>query len=306
MRDMGDVFVSGMKRRLYIGCLSAMVGLPCLGGLFWLIFNGFIPMAEGTDLASSPMLPILIVSGTTEICVAIFGVTMFFAVKRRASEWDEIFLPLGFTGRMYMINGRQYQRKDGNRMVSAFVYRGPTIELRITAPVDAEFRVFHKGSLPATVAGSLNNAGYVSDDPELESLVFYPVGSPWLPGFLQGRSAMQAISQLMKSGAEWAIFRRLELISGELILNLYRSREWNSFPVSSDEVRNWVRNLNSLADDLQASALPEGGIEAAAGRVVSRQGLDKTLMTVVMAIVIGMPVCMILVFLIAFLVLQNG
>ncbi len=238
--------------------------------------------------------------------MAVLLVVSLLVINSRARRVDEIFVPLGFTGSRYMIQGRQYHKNNSGRPVHIYFFRGPTLEVRIDSNVNTAFQVFKKSSIPASFARSFQKIPYQSDNPVLESLAFYPADSQWLPGFLEGHSAVQAIHDLMYDGADWAIFRRLELLPGELLLNLYQSKEWNSYPLDQSEVKNWIKQLNILADELQVANLPVAEGNLTSSRAQSRLGMDNILTKAIIVIVFGMPLCMILVFIFALLAVGNG
>ncbi|NLF49826.1 MAG: hypothetical protein GX577_01690 [Leptolinea sp.] len=306
MRDVGDIYVSGIKRRFYIGCLTAIIGLPCLGGFFWFLLNSQGFEMEGMDALSPTSITIAAVILSILIGVAIPAVLSVFLIKRRADQFDAIFLPLGFTGSMYLLNGRQYHRVDGNTQISIYIFRGPTVEVRVTAPVNAEFRVLQEKSLPAAIGSSLKSHGIRSTEPELDSFVFYPADSGWLPHFIQNQNVARAINLLMSGGAEWAIFRRLELQPGELSLHLNRSREWKSFPISPSEVVTWIRQMTVLSDELQAEGLPKADLTVASDRLKTKQGLNVFVMVVILSILVALPLCVIVAFAISTRMVGNG
>lgn len=306
MRDVGDNYVSGLKRRFIIGCLTALVGLPCLGGFFWFLINSSGFELEEMGTSSPTTITIAVVVLSVLIGVVIPVVLSIFLIKRRAGQFDALFLPLGFTGSMYMLNGRQYHRVDGNTQISIYIFRGPTVEVRVTAPVNAEFRVLQENSLPAVIGSSLKNRGIRSTEPELNSFIFYSADSGWLPHFLQNQNVSRAINLLMNEGAKWAIFRRLELQPGELSLHLNRSREWNSFPISSSDVSIWIRQMNVLSDELQAEGLPKADLTVAADRLKVKQGLNVFVMIVILSILVVLPLCVIVAIVISTRMVGNG
>ncbi len=306
MRDIGDVYVSGIKRRFYIGCITALIGFPCLGGLIWFILSNPGNGLKDIDPESPQTLTIIAVIISVVIGLGIPVVLSFFLIKRRAQQFDTIFIPLGFTGSMYLLNGRQYHRMDGNTRVSIYIFRGPTVEIRMTVPVDAEFRVLKENAFPVTVGTTLGAGAIRASDPELTSLVFFPEDSSWLPRFLLNTNAAGSIASLMNTGGEWAVFRRLELQKGELSLHLNRSREWNAFPITTSDVAMWIRQMNLLSNELQAEGLPEADMAVSASRLQTKQGLNHFVMVVILAIMVILPVCMIVAIAISIWMVGSG
>lgn len=306
MRDLKDVYLTRVKRGIFIGCITTLVGIPCLGGLFWFIFNVLTPGLENQNLPDSSMTPVVIVSVSILVSMMIPLVVGWFMIKRRARVLDELFLPMGFTGSLYLLNGRQYHRRDGKRDVDIYYYRGPTIEIQISALVDGEFRVLCKDSLPSTLAGKLKTDAIISEDPELLPYAFYPSSSQWLMGFLSKSNVAHAMHELMSSGADWAIFRRVELYSGKLQLHLSKSRTVNTFPLSHSEITNWLRQLNSLADELEAAGLPDIDTIKVNRQVQSRQAMNNILGISIVGIIFGLPLCAIAIMVILILGVEHG
>ncbi len=306
MRDMKDVYLTRLKRQILISCTTALIGFPCLGGLLWFIINVLAPGMENQDFPDSTTMIVTVVSASVVICVAIPLIIGWVIIKRRARLMDEFFLPMGFSGRMYMLNGRQYHRRDGKRDVDVYFFRGPTIEIQISAPVEGEFRAFYKDSLPSSLAAKLNTEAIVSNDPELLPYAFYPATAQWLPDFLEKPTVAHAIHELMSSGADWVIFRRVELHSGKLELHLSQSRNINSYPLDQFIFANWLRQLNFLADELEAAGLPAIDAVKLDGHVKSRQALSNFLLVVIAGIIVGLPLCAIATMVIIIMGVGNG
>jgi hypothetical protein len=233
-----------------------VIALPLVGFLFWLITQRAtsVPM-DGGDTPNS-IRRFLIVAVSVILCTAVPAVIGILVIGRRAAKLDEIFLPLGFTGRWFMLTGRAYYRNIIGREINIYIFKGPTLDIRMPIPVNAQMRVFRRDSIPAQMAGRLNTPEFLPQIPDLEELAFYPVDALWLGEFLEGIQAAKAIHSLMMDGADWAVFRQVELLPGELNLHLYESKEMNAWPLDQAVVSNWIASMETLTDELMKSGLP--------------------------------------------------
>lgn len=102
MKEILGTVVGESKRRLLIGCLTLLVGVPtmgcCLLVLFTVVLPGLDSSAAGGGSSSMPIwllvIGLLLLAGLIGVPVGIAVVT----ILRRARAMDAIFNPLGFTG----------------------------------------------------------------------------------------------------------------------------------------------------------------------------------------------------------------
>jgi hypothetical protein len=214
-------------------------------------------------------------------------------IQRRAHALDAIFAPLGLTGHSYMLYGRHYLGQIGGREADIYTYRGPTVEVRLRANTQTRVVVVAKGSLPASVSSALNQPPLALNEVGLEGLAVYPVDAAWARGLLANAQASRALQTLMTVGANWAIFRRVEVQRGEVVLHLSRSRQafFSSLELSSAHA--WLEALQTLAQ--AAESLPAPQVTAPPTGVTrrGREQLNKFLLYAVAAMVFGMPICFI-------------
>lgn len=224
---------------------------------FWLIKRvSDTPIGTDVDLSRSWQMVMIIT-----ICVIVMTSISVFIGSRillmRGKILDDIFLPLGFIGSRFMGNARKYYRNSSGREVTIYIFKGPSLDIRIPVPVNVTMRVFRRDSIPAQMAGVLKTQSMVSQSSGLEDLVFFPADAVWMRGFLDRIRASGAIRTLITEGAEWAVFRQVELVPGELSFHLYESREINAWPLDQETVNRWVRALEDLSDELQVAGLPD-------------------------------------------------
>jgi hypothetical protein len=193
-------------------------------------------------------------------------------IRQRATSLDAVFTPLGLRGGNYLIYGRHYQGQVAGREMDVYLYRGPTIELRVQTRVFTRLQIFHRDSIPAGVARMWNKRPLASP-PGLEEYVIYPLDESWAGGWLGAEQVAEAIRTLMTVGAEWAVFRTVELQPGEVVLHLYRSRGVFGVSLPPQVAFAWLTSLQTLA--AAAEAQPAPSITAEPPRVALRQSRER-------------------------------
>lgn len=248
-------------------------------------------------MTTSSPLPAVIITVSILIISVVPLLFYFLVAVRNARRWDDIFTPLGFTGRMFMINGRHYTRNYGARVVNIYIFKGSVLDIQVTVPVNAHFRVFRRDFIPPLMFGSLRHSQpVISQIPGLEDLAFYPANNPWLGEFLDGVRAAKSIRVLMKEGAEWAAYRQVVLSPRQLTFHLYETPGAGSGVIDQDTVNRWVSSLEALADELQEANLPHFDIPVQPVKTSSLQQLDPRVLVFIMAAFLGIPVCFFLIF----------
>jgi hypothetical protein len=294
MRDLGSLFAERFKRRLVVGCLSTVIGGVVGCCCLILLPTVFLPFLDTVAAGGNENTTMLVLLGIGLLALFfLFAVPVIVAlvlIQRRARALDAVFTPLGLTGRSYMLYGRHYQGQFAGREVDIYIYRGPTVEVRLRATPQTRVQVMAKGSLPASVAGAFNKQPLALNDPALEAFAIYPVDEPWTCALLAEPPASQALQTLMTVGASWAIFRTVELQPGEVLLHLNRSRQSFFSSIDLSNVRTWLESLQTLAQTAESLPAPQ---VTAPPTGVTRQGreqLNKFLLYTVLFIVFVMPV----------------
>jgi hypothetical protein len=178
-------------------------------------------------------------------------------ITRRAWALDAIFKPLGLEGRTYMLYGRQFHGMVNGRELDVYIFRGPTVELHLKTSVQASLNVFDKNSISVSTACAFDKRPLSSSDPALNHLVIYTIDESWAYQLLEQEQSVEAIHALMSQGADWAIFRRVELLPGEVHLNLNCSKSWWNNPIDEGKVRAWLTSMHVLAKIAESLPAPE-------------------------------------------------
>lgn len=250
---------------------------------------------------SSPM-PAVIITISILVISVVPLLFYFLASMRNARRWDEIFTPLGFTGRMFMINGRHYTRNSGARAVNIYIFKGSVLDIQLAVPVNAQLRIFRRDFIPPQmIVGMRHTQPALSQVPGLDDLAFYPANTTWLGDFLEGVRAAKSIRVLMKEGAEWAAYRQVVLTPGTLNFHLYETPGNTPGEIDQDTVNRWVSSLEAMADELQEANLPHFEIQSQSAKPSPLQQLDSRVLVLIMAAFFGIPVCFFLIFLLLML-----
>ncbi len=259
MQQLSDLLVELGKRRIFVTCLTALTSIPvmgcCMFGLFGVLLPGMDELARrGDGNTAGVVLVALGLLAFVVMMVVPVGVVLL-VTRRRARSLDAVFTPLGLLGERYLVYGRHYRGQTGGRDVDVYVYRGPTLEVRLTARAATRAQFFHRDSIPVGIAGALNVAPLAAV-PGLDAYAVYPLDDAWTRRWLSDASVVQAIQTLMTVGSEGAIFRSLELQPGEVVLHLHRSRRLFGFSIAPEAARAWLSALEVLARAAEAQPAP--------------------------------------------------
>ncbi len=297
MRQLTDLWIAFAKRRLLVGCITTLVSIPvmcvCLFALFGIVLPAMDALARSGDGNTAAF--VLVAGGLVSFLVMLVlpvGILLVI-LNQRARALDAIFTPLGLTGSQYLLSGRHYQGQLGGREVDVYIYRGPTIELRLKTDVLTRVQFFHGDSIPAGIAGALNKSP-LEPLPGLDGYVVYSLDESWARSWLADERALEAVRSLMTTGAEWAVFRSLELQPGEVLLHLYRSRNLFVGSIPLEAAREWLAALERLAQSAEVQPAPTITAEpfGAASRE-SRERTNKIQKYAIAFIVFVMPLCFI-------------
>lgn len=305
MRQLTDVSMEFAKRRLLLGFISTLVSIPVMCCCLFGLFNFVLPLMDSLARSGDGNTAVLVLVGGGLAALAVLLVIpvsiMLFIINQRARTLDAIFTPLGLRGGMYLIYGRHYQGQLAGREVDVYIYRGPTIELRMKTSVLTRTQFFHRNSIPVGIAGALNKHP-LEPLPNLEGYAVYSLDESWTRGWLVDKRAIHTIQTLMTTGAEWAIFRSIELQPGEMVLRLYRSRKIFVSSIPLEAAREWLAALETLAQSAEIQPTPI--VTAEPFRAASRQSRKRVnnIQTYAIALIVFvMPLCFIAIGVLIFL-----
>lgn len=309
MKEIFGTVVGESKRRLLIGCLTLLVGVPTIGCCLLVFFTVVLPGLDSSAASSgSSVIPIwllviglFLLAGLISVPVAIAVMT----ILRRARAMDAIFNPLGFTGKAYMLYGRHYQGNHQGRNVDIYIYRGPTVEVRLQSSAQTRVLINPKESIATSAAETFGKHPLTTADPGLESFAIYPEEETWTLNFLNNPGVVESIQTLMRAGAEWAVIRRLEIQPSEVMLYLHRSHKIASSLMDPSVLPSWLDSLANLSQAAENQPAPQNVLQPRVdGTRQSRQRMSKALPYVIAFLVIGMPLFFIGIGLVAYLLVS--
>jgi hypothetical protein len=171
---------------------------------------------------------------------------------------DAAFTPLGLSGQMYLLNGRQYHGTHIGRQVDAYFYRGPTLDLYVSTPVKTRLSVGVRDRVGTAIARAFNREPSDPGDPELSHLSLYALDEAWARDLLADRTAKAALLRLTKDEGPYEL-RQFHLQPGALQLRLYRTSQSH---ITFENVELWVNDLLAIARAAEGMAPPQQTAEA--------------------------------------------
>jgi hypothetical protein len=184
----------------------------------------------------------------------IVGVVIWavYTIRKRGSELDEIFTPLGLTGRGYLTNGRQYHGSYRGYQMHVYFYRGPTLQIYLDVPLGTRLGIGRKGAIARLAADMLDKKPLQVDDPEFDHLVIYPDDHRWASDLFAHHQARDAVLRLTAEDSA-AELRSLSVTPNAL---LWQSRHIPLRNINAETVRAWINNLYELARIAQGLTPP--------------------------------------------------
>jgi hypothetical protein len=226
-------------------------------GIAVLVFGGFCCLSAGAFLLPvDEDLRLWIWVGSIILFMgALAGGTMFwgiFTIRKRGSDLDEVFLPLGLEGRGYLTNGRQYHGTYRGYPMHVYFYRGPTLQIYLDLPLGTRVGIGRKGAIARLAADMTNKRALRVDDPEFDHLIIYPDDHQWAADLFADRQACEAVLRLTNEDTA-AELRSLSITPNAL---LWQSNHIPVRNINSENVRAWVNDLYELARIAQGLTPP--------------------------------------------------
>ena len=237
---------------------------------------------------------VLIVAGALYLLIMIGGVWGAFGwtLLRRKRWLDSVFTPLGLEGRGYMLTGRQYQGTVQGREVMARFYRGPTLDLYVSTPLQTRVGIGSRSQVGLTVAGLFDRQPMELADPDLEALSVFPLDEDWTRSLLAHPEAKRLLLRLMMAGDSWALMRQVYLQPGTFYLRLYRNKNLFRYSVTPEEARQWLDDLMALVRVAEELPAPQVTAEETSVEQLVRSGRIASIVWIVLALVLGIPLCL--------------
>jgi len=295
MSKLGAAWFRGYVRSCLITLLSFAIVVPlscvCI----------FIPLgvATNSDVDSTTGLLVLVVSASLFFLIVVGGAWGAFAgmLWRRARWLNAVFGPLGLTGKIYMLTGRQYHGTVEGRQIDAYFYRGPTLDLRVSTSLQTRFTVVQEQDVSRTLARAFNYQPLTLTDPGLQGLSVSVLDEDWARR-LFANPEVQAILQRLLAGEGWALFRQMHLQPGTLFLRLYRNRNLFRYEITPAQARQWLDDLLTLARIAESLPAPQKTAELTSLERMARSSRKtSTFLVLIISLIVlfvVLPLCVIL------------
>jgi hypothetical protein len=176
-----------------------------------------------------------------------------WSIRKRASEFDEAFLPLGLEGRMYLTNGRQYHGSFRGYPMHVYFYRGPTLQIYLDVPLRTRVGIGRKGAIARIAADMVKKDVLPVDDPEFEHLDVYPDDHQWASELFADPQARESILRLTSEEAATEL-RSISITPSALLL---QTRYIPTDNITPENVHQWVTDLWELARIAQGLQPPK-------------------------------------------------
>jgi hypothetical protein len=267
----GAVFVRSLLLRLGIAAIVIPLGIVCVFVPLYLSENGNFDDTTNFLILAIPISAFffLLVGGT-------LGMVAWILLRRKR-QLDEAFIPLGLTGSMYLLNGRQFHGSASGRQVDVYYYRGSTLDLYLSTPLKTRLGISMKDSIGQAVAGLINRRPINLNDPELSRLNIFPVDETWARALVADPVAKAAILRLTADQGPYEL--RQVLLQPEAFL--LRCAHIAQKQITSENAQQWLADLITLARAAEGLPAPEKIIEASALEKSTRVDRNKIILPVV-------------------------
>ena len=216
-----------------------------------------------------------------------------WAFYRRKRWLDALFIPWGLTGSRYMISGRQYEGAVQGREVIARFYRGPTLDLYVSTPLQTRLGIAEQSRTGLALAGMVGREPLALDDPEMDGLSIFALDEEWARSLLADPEAKSLLLQLMRAGESWVLMRQVYLQPGAFYLRLYRNRNLFKYGIEPEEAQAWLDDLLALARIAEGLPAPQVTAEESGAERMVRSGRTFSITLIVVALLVGVPTCII-------------
>jgi hypothetical protein len=273
-------------RGIVISLISTLVVVPLACVLV------FVPLWMVSQ--SDASIWVLIVPASLYLLILLGGGSgaVAWTFFRRKRWLDSVFTPLGLTGRAYMYSGRQYQGTVEGREVTARFYRGPTLDLYVGTPLQTRLGIAEQSQAGLAVASVFNRQPLPLDDPDLDAWSVFVLDEDWARSLLTHPEAKRLLQRLMGAGDNWALMQQVHLQPGAFYLRLYRNKNLFRYSITLEEARQWLDDMMALARVAEGLPAPQVTAEETSAERLVRSGRITPIVLIVIAVLFGIPLCL--------------
>lgn len=187
------------------------------------------------------------------------GMVLFITTTdRRRKKWlDSVFNPLGLSGRRTMINWWQYDGFLNGREITARFYKGPTLNLIVSTPLQTRFGAAIPTELGTAYVNIVNKPMVKVSAPELQGMTLSALDADWFTSLCASAEFCGCLARLLHAGDSWALTRQVILTPGQLQLTLYRNQNLFKYDFSNEEVKSWLDDLMTLLAISETAQAPK-------------------------------------------------
>jgi hypothetical protein len=272
----------GCLRSLSIRLLSVLIVVPlaCLFVFLPLILVTRFEMSVWVLLISSALFLLIIFGGG--------GGWAALTIYRRARQLDALFVPLGLSGSPYQLFFRQYHGRIGDRHVSVYFYRGPTLDVEVDTSLQTRLAVTGRDVDNTFFSQLFSKEPLQLQDEELGDLMVFALDEEWSRQLLAAGNVPSLLHRLLRFEGPF-VRRHVALGPGRLRQRLFGNRNLFRFEIDPEEAAQWVHDLLTLvktAERLPGPEVPaeETGAERLAASV--RQTNPNAIIAVTVAAVL--------------------
>lgn len=274
-----------IQRSCLVGLLGAAVVLPlgCAGI--------FIPLWLVTELDLSVW--VLIIPASLYVLILNGGVVgiLVWILRRRKRRLDAIFTPLGLQGERYMLTGRQYHGTVEGREVRVRFYRGPMLEVHLGTSIQTRFGVAEEGSTSLPLARLFGRQSLELEGPGLSGLHIFALDEGWTRALLDVPEGRELVRSLVCAGESWALVRQVVLSPGVFQLRLYHNKNLFRYDVTPGEAERWLHDLRALARIAESLPAPKVTAQESTTERLARTGGLNRIGLIAVALLVGLPTC---------------
>ncbi len=246
----------------------------------------------------------LVTNSNTSIWVLIVPTCLFLLILfgggfgalawtfHRRKRWlDTLFTPWGLAGSAYMLSGRQYQGNLQGREVTARFYRGPTLDLYVSTPLQTRLGIAEKSRMSLALAGMFRREPLALDDPDLVGWSIFALDEKWARSLLADPETKSLLQRLMQAGESWVLMQQVYLQPGAFHLRLYRNKNLFKYGIEPEEAQAWLDDLLALARIAEGLPAPQVTAEESGAERLVRSGRIFPVVLLTVVLLVGLPTC---------------
>lgn len=297
MIKLGDAWLKDNLRSLAVTLIAAAIVVPV--GCVCVCLPTYIAAQPEVDSTTTLVLLLIPLSLCFLIIFGGLGVGGQIMRRRRERRLDAAFAPLGLRGSPYLLNSRQYHGTVEGRQVAVYFYsyRGPTLDLRVSTPLQTRLAATAAAAVSPPPAWDLRYPPLALHAPGLQGLSISAQDEDWARALLGSPAVQEALQRLVR-GEGWALFRQVFLQPGTLHLRLHHNRNLFRYDVSPADAQQWLDDLLTLLRIAESLPMPRVAVELTPAEQRA-QGLRRSrtfpALTLIVILVLAMlPICLLL------------